>query len=215
MISRIPGQSLGAIVTFRYLAPTANDPRPLVMVLTEQHMDGYLHGLNMRYLTPLHQQQLQHFFRPPGQQQPDHINPFQQQEMERMRQQQEAERKQQELLQTSGYVVRPEPNSTFGVSTFTRTKDAIVQKARGAMGYLRRFIPFGGQQQPPQQPQPSPFANMNQQTAPLIDNPTAFYYQYVKPILGPNTKNAYRKYKHEYINGFQIIRTVNSDYGGR
>lgn len=214
---QIPGGDLGAVVTFRYVSPTANDRQPMVMLLTSQHMDGHMHGLNLRYLTPIQQQQLQHYFYPPGPEQHDRVNPFEQERIERYQQQVEAEKKQQELLnQEEGYVVRPEQGNPFGVSTFTRSAGAIVQKARGAFGQLRRFIPFGGQQKPPPPPeQPSPFANLNQQTAPQINNPSEFYYQFVKPVLGSQTKNAYRKYNPLYIQRLQIVHTPNRVGGQR
>jgi len=176
------------------------------MLLTERHIDGYMHGLNIRYLTPIQQQQLQHYFQPPADQQKEHVNPFQQEQVKRYQQQLDAEKKQQQLLnQEEGYVVRPAPNSTYGVATFTRTASAIVQKARGAYGLLRRLIPFGGLQQPPPPPEtPSPFTHVQQHTVPIIDNPTMFYYQYVKPLLGSETKNSYRKYNPIYIRNFTV-----------
>lgn len=205
------GYGLGSIVTFRYLSPTAHDRQPLIMLLTDRHADGNMHGINLRYITPLQQQQLQHYFQPPGRRQEDHINPFQQQRVDRYQEkmQREEELRQQQLQQEEGYVIRPEPGNMFGVATFTRTIRALAQRARGAIGYLRKYIPFGGPRQPPPEPeQPSPFADVSQETMPVIDNPTTFYYQYAKPILKEFAPNAYRKYKPQYVQNLRIINGV-------
>ncbi len=206
------GQALGTIVTFRYLSPTATDRQPMIMVLTQQHVDGNMHGLNLRYLTPIQQQQLQHYWYPPGQQQDDHINPFEQERVKRYEQQVEQEKRQQELLaqQERGVVMNPEAEATFGgVGTWTKSPVNLVRQGlRGVYGALRRRL--GGEPPPPEQS--SPFASINRQTAPQIDNPMDFYYQFVKPVLGPNTKNSYRKYKLEYIQNFQILYQPQRQY---
>jgi hypothetical protein len=109
--------------------------------------------------------------------------------------------------QTQGVVVKPDPKNIFGVSTFTRTSKALVDVARNAFGKILRYVPFGGNQRPPQQPtqQPPPsfLAGLPQ---PNIDNPNAFYYGYVKPLLGRNTRLVYRTYKPDFIQNERIIK---------
>jgi hypothetical protein len=205
----IPGGGLGAIVTFRYLSPTATDKQPQVMVLTEHGVDGNLHGLNLRYLTPIQQQQLQHYWYPPGPDQSDHINPFQQEQIKKYEQQQEVERRRQELEAhgAQGVIMNPDKDATWGgIPTWVKSPVQVVQGAtRSVLGKLRQYVPWGGQQKPPPPPeQSSPFANINQETAPQINDPVLFYYKFVKPVLGMDTKKAYRKYKLEYIKNFHI-----------
>jgi hypothetical protein len=199
------GPSLGVIATFRYLSPTATDWQPMIMVLTEQHVDGNMHGLNLRYLRPDQQQQLQHYWYPSGQQQQDHTDPFTQEQIKRYEQQVEQEKRQQELLaqEERGVVMNPEAGATFGgVGTWVKSPANLIQRGlRGVYGALRRQL--GGEQPPPEQS--SPFANVNRQTVPQIDNPTDFYYRFVKPVLGSDTKNCYRKYKLEYVKDFKVL----------
>ena len=204
---------LGTVVSFRYLAPKANDRMPMVLILTPKHMDGYAHGINLRYISPIQVQQLQHYFKTPWERAKDFINPFKQQAVEDYQKQLEQQREDEEggaQEPQEGYVIAPDPNnSTFGVSTFTRTVGAVARQARGAFGKLGRFLPFGGRDKPPPPPpKPSPFANVTKQTVPQINDPAAFYYQYVKPILGVNTKNAYRKYNPQYIRNLRIVKGV-------
>lgn len=208
---------LGSVITYRYMSPTARDRVPMVFVLTSKHRDGMVHGINLRYLTPLQQQQLQYYFKTPQEREQEKINPFQQQsqlnqqvEQQKQAQQQAYEQKKQEAEQErQGYVVRPAPGNIFGVSTFTKTKEVIVQKARAAYGLLSRYIPFGGQKNPPPMPVQQPPIQREQipnvQTNPYIDNPSAFYYSYVKPLFGSATRNYYRTYKHQFIQNERVL----------
>lgn len=207
--------TLGTVVAFRYTAPTANDRMPMVLVLTPRHADGYVHGINLRYISPIQVQQLQHYFKTPWERAKDFINPFKQTAVDKYQQELEKQREDEEggaQEPREGYVISPDPNnSTFGVSTFTKTAGAVVRQAKGAFGKLGRFLPFGGRQAPPPPPpKPSPFANVTKLNVPQINDPYAFYYQYVKPILGPNTKNAYRKYKPEFVMNLRIVKGVRS-----
>lgn len=215
----------GSVVTYRYLSPTANDRIPTVFIMTTRHKDGMVHGINLRYLTPLEQQQLQYYFKTPPEREQEKINPFQQQsfidqkvEEQRQKQKEEYERKKQEYQeQQEGYVIKPKKGSIFGVSTFVKTKDIIVQKARAAFGKLSRYVPYGGTKSPPPMPeepkiktfttsQPQQqLQNYNRQNLPFLDNPSAFYYSYVKPLLRHRTRNCYRRYKHNYINNERVI----------
>lgn len=232
---------LGSVVTYRYTSPTAHDRIPLVFLLTSRHRDGMLHGVNLRYMSQIEQMQLQYYFTPP-EQRAGEIDPFQQQstiqqQVQKQREQQaaEVERKKQEAAeQREGYVVRPQPGNIFGVSTFTRTKDAIVQKAKAAYGILSRYVPFGGAKKPPPLPtkqlpqsfwkskqQPKPPATLSPTVQPPapppppvlppnphLDDPYHFYYNYVKPTFGSRTRNFYRTYKHEFIQNERIVRSI-------
>lgn len=215
----VGGYGLGSIITFRYNSPTSHDKAPMVLLLTNRHRDGYIHGINLRYVTPLQQQQLQYYFRSQAERARDYINPFKQRQIEKY--QQELEQKKKELQtptqEQQGYIIRPAPKSDFGVSTFTKTDTAVVQQARGALGRLKRYVPFGGQEEPqqqeppPQQQQPetySQLADVNKQTVPVVNDPLVFYNQYVKPILFPNTHFSYRKYNPRYVSGLRIIKGV-------
>lgn len=217
---------LGTVATFRYTSFTANDRMPMVMVLTPQHRDGHMHGLNLRYMSPLQQRQIQYYFQTEQERQQT-IDPFQQDRVQAYQKQLqyqerakriEAANKQykvptpQELEQKiqQGVIVKPDPsNPTFGVSTFTKTTNAQVQAAGNAMGTLQRYIPYGGEEQPPPEPEePSPFANLSRTSAPQLTNPYTFYYNYVKPMLREYTSNVYRKYQHQYIQNLRILKGV-------
>lgn len=200
------------------MSPTATDRIPTVFILTPKHADGLVHAINLRYLTPIQQQQLQYYFKTPQERQQQTINPFQQQHDHQtmtLRQQlnqnrfarpgqQQPQQKQDEV---QGVVVKPDPKNIFGVSTFTRTSKAIVDVARNAFGKVLRYIPFGGNRQPPQQPQqqppPSFLSGLPQAN---IDNANSFYYGFVKPLFGQNTKRVYRTYKQEFIQNERIIK---------
>ena len=218
---------LGTVVTFRYTSPTATDRMPMVMVLTPQHRDGHMHGVNLRYMSPLEQRQIQFYFQNKQQREETGFNPFQQQQIQNYQKRLEYEKQKQYKIPTpqeleqkiqnqrrqqekEGYIVKPDPaNQTFGVSTFTRTTNAQVQAAGNAMGTLQRYTPFGGEEPPPPEPdEPSPFANVNKDTVPEINDPYAFYYRYVNPMMGNETSRVYRKYNHRYISSLRILKGI-------
>ncbi len=224
-----------SIITFRYTAPTAKDKIPMVFVLASRHRDGMLHGINLRYLTPLQQQQLQYVSKTQEERAKETINPFQQQsqiEQQVAKQKQaqidEYERKKQEAAQAvQGYVIKPQKGNMFGVSTFTKTNEVVVQKARAAFGKLTQYTPYGGKQAPPappqQQQQPPQIQSPYQQQTPPpppppqippppvlniqgdVDNPSEFYYNTIKRMWGQSTRNSYRRYKHNFIENERVL----------
>lgn len=191
---------------------------PTVFILASRHANGLVHGINLRYLTPIQQQQLQYYFKSPQERAQQTVNPFQQQHSHQtmtLRQQLNQNRfarpgqqqPQQQPDQTQGVVVKPDPKNIFGVSTFTRTSKALVDVARNAFGKVLRYIPFGGDRRPPQQPaQQPPPSFLSGLPQPSIDNPNMFYYGYVKPLFGNKTRMVYRTYKPEYIQNERVIK---------
>lgn len=222
---------LGSVITFRYTSPTATDRMPTVFILASRHNDGMLHGVNLRYLTPIEQQQLQYYFKSPQERAQQTVNPFQQQhdhqtmtlrqqlnqgrfarlpedqqKQVQTQQQQQAQQNQKNIV--NGVVVKPDPKNIFGVSTFTRTTKALVDVARNAFGKVMRYVPFGGNVRPPAQPaQQPPPAFLSGLPVPNIDNANMFYYGYVKPLLKNKTRMCYRTYKHQFINNEIIIKS--------
>jgi hypothetical protein len=206
---------LGSVIQFRYKGFDSHDPAPLVLVISSNvPPHGNLHGLNLRYLTPLEQSQIQYYFTPTTQRSGT-INPFSQQQaidyrvqQQRTQQAQEYERKKAEMLeQQEGVVVKPKPGSIFGVSTFVRTAKMIIDKTRHAFGYLSRFKPFGGQQAvQPEPPPPSPLANVAINTAPTINSPYEFYHTYVKKIIRGDPSRCYRQYRQQFGNTTRLVR---------
>jgi hypothetical protein len=152
---------------------------------------------------------LQYYFQTPQDQQSNFTNPYQQKRIDDYEKKlQQYRGSQEQAKEQSGYVVRPDPtNKIWGLSTFTTTAGKVIQSVKSAFGTLRRYIPFGGQQKPPPPPpRPNPLEMINIVQNPAINDPYRFYYTIVKPLLGRDTRNVYRTYRHEYIYNIQIRR---------
>jgi len=194
------GFPLGSIVVFRYTSRTAHDRIPTVFVLA-QNYQGYLHGLNVRYLSPDIQRQIQWYFMPQQQQQQT-TDPFQAQQQEYQKKlQQYQQQKQEQLQKQTGVVVKPTTGSIFGVSTWK-----ITQKE--AVGKPPLQITSSIQEPAPPNvivpPRPTPFSTQKH----IPKDPYAFYHNVVKPLLGSNVKNVYRKYTNVYIHNIRLIKGV-------
>ncbi len=204
------GFPLGSVVVFRYGSPTAHDPRPTVFVLAQNYR-GLLHGLNIRYLSPIVQQQLQWYFIPPAQQQ-QQMDPFQQQLTDYQKKLAEYQKKKQEIFQKqNSVIVKPADNgSPFGVSTFGRTQQQQIPATQ--------VLPPNQQQQPepvePEAPKvvvpPATTSQFHPQSGQrqIPTNPFQFYYQVVKPLLGADVEKVYRTYKPLYIMNTRVIKSV-------
>lgn len=205
----IAGVPLGSIVVFRYLARTARDPRPTVFILSTAY-NGLVHGLNVRYLTPVVQQQLQWYFLPKRQQQTQ-LNPFQQQQNDYVKKLEEYQKRKNELLQKQqGVIVKPADNgSPFGVSTFGKTQQAVVPARQILPPNQREDEQIQEPEPPPVLVPPtinSPFSLGSNQKIPT--NPFQFYHQIVKPLLGKDVSRVYRTYKPMYIMNVRMIKSV-------
>ncbi len=200
---------LGSIITFRYLSPTAHDRIPTVLVLAQNHK-GLLHGINVRYLTPMLQQQLQWYFLQPQQKQTT-TDPFDYAKRKYIKDLQDYEKRKMELLEKqTGVIVKPAQKSPFGVSTFQKTQlqqqPANQQLTPQEQQQLQQPAPEAPKAiVPPQLPQMgSPF---HQQGQPPSD-PFQFYHRVIKPLMGRDAQNVYRTYKHIYIKNPRFIKSV-------
>lgn len=214
---------LGETISFRYVKRTANDRRPLVMVLTENYK-GHLHGLNLRYVSPIHARQLNWFFQLP-QEQRNEISPlrYQKEQEYRQRAQQEFERRKQEILQRqTGVIVKPLTRNTFGVSTWGPTPKQQIQlplsNIRGAQEQTFEKPQYPQQMNPQEMEEQQRLLYIEQQAKmrDYIGNPYVFYHKYLKPMFGGSygISSAYRKYNLMYIRNVRIVHGLERLYLG-
>lgn len=210
---------LGTIVQFRHLSPTSHDKAPMVFIISMDY-NGVLHGLNMRYMSPVHTAQLQWIFKTPEEQIMVQ-NPFRQEmDLQQKQAQDEAkkvadQRKQEIMSKQVGVIVKPQRGNPFGVKTFGPSQAETQPAYPGQPG-----IKLPSLMVPQAQPDLQQRAMMRYMEeinknrsffgrSPILANPQSFYYQYIKPMFGTNQHIAqvYRKYKHEYIKNMRIVHT--------
>lgn len=213
---------LGEVISFRYVKKTANDRAPLVMVLT-QNYENYLHGLNLRYMSPIHAKQLYWFFQLP-QEQREEISPMRfhsEQEFQQRVNQEYEQRKQQQMQQQTGVIVKPAQGNVFGVSTWGPTQKQVQMAFPGMPGVEEKTYeqPRYRQELTPQEMEERErlmYIEQQSRMRDYVGNPYVFYHKYIKAMFGhsKNIAQVYRKYDPRFIRNVRIVRGLERLYKG-
>lgn len=212
---------VGTIVSFRYRGKDSHDPAPMVMVISYNWQNS-LHGLNIRYLRPDHLAKLQWIFKTPKQKMLE-SNPF----LEDLAVARQASQQNYQnavadnLTNTTVSVIKPQQGfggglSSFGnQNTFTRTGAQVQQVPAIGLVDPKNAVPnlHGALTQDQVKSLEETLRKMlqmkNASETPMV--PYNFYHQYVKAILHPHTKEAYRKYKHTNIQNLRLVKESSAE----
>lgn len=195
---------LGKRVYFTYTAPTANDRKPMIILLTPNYL-GYMHGLKLSEMTTQEQQLIQWLLSSWDQQQ-NQTNMIQKVQQDFQKKVADYQQKKQEMLQKqTGVIVKADPmttNKTFGVKTFGPTQK--IQQPVAPNNQAQQNVPVEPGQYPDVDEHLAQNINNYLQKVPnpnmIPKEPYPFYHQVIKPLFGSRRiPNFYRKYDLRFV----------------
>lgn len=209
----------GDLVSFRYKGLKVHDPAPMVLVIAPLY-ENCMHGLNARYLSPMHYSQMMWFFKTP-EQRAQLQNPFLK-EIETIRRNAEQRwvAEQSSPSQPVSAIVPAQgmggKNAFGGINTFKRTAAQVRQVHQTFLqGHRRREVAAGRSAIPIVTPEEAQEMMMTFDSMVEIEEmmgtynpgttPYLFYHQWVKQLLRPNTHRCYRKYNTRGISNMRLV----------